>query len=352
MGVVRGDVVSGSARVVWFVVPDGFDDPDRVSGGNVYDQRVTAELRRLGWDVRIVEVAPEAPDPDPLEPIPEGSLVVVDGLIAIGRPTVIEAAEARLRTVVLAHMLAEAFPDADPHVVEGEKRALPRAHRVIAGSEWLRDELARRGLSTAERLVVATPGADEAAMATGTATGGSLLCIGVVATHKGQDTLIEAFIRLGDVPSWTCTFAGSASTEPDFATRVAAEASASGLSERTTWAGVLTAGELDDAYARTDLLVAPSRTEAYGIAIGDALARGIPVIASGVGGIPEAAQPPGAVMLVPPADPTALGDALRRWLEDPQLRASMTAAARHAAPARRRWSDTARTIHTTLEALS
>lgn len=345
--------MSGSARVVWFVVPDGFDDADRVSGGNVYDQRVSAELRALGWDVRIVEVTAEAPaGTELLEHIPDRSVVVVDGLIATGSPSAIEAACARMRVLVLAHMLAEAFADADPRAVESEKRVLPRAHRVIAASAWLRDELARRGLSTPERLVVATPGSDEAATATGTAAGGSLLCVGVVAPHKGQDTLVEALTRLGDVPAWTCTFAGSASADSGFAEQIAAEASAAGLSDRITWAGVLTAGELDEAYTRADLLVAPSRTETYGIAIGDALSRGIPVIATSVGGIPEAAQPPDAVMLVPPGDPTALGDALRRWMDDPRLRASMTAAAQHAAPTRRRWSDTARTIHATLEALS
>lgn len=345
--------MSAAQHVVWFVVPEGFDDPGRVSGGNVYDQRVSAELRALGWNVRIVEVAAEgSADPDLLAHIPDGGLVIVDGLIATGSPAVIEAAADRLRLVVLAHMLAEAFPDADPDAVEGQRRALPRARRVIAASAWLRDELERRALSTPERLVVATPGSDEAAMATGTATGGSLLCVGVLAPHKGQDTLVEALAGLGDLPAWTCTFAGSPSSDHGFAARVAADASATGLSERITWVGVLSARELDDAFAHADVLVAPSRTESYGIVIGDALSRGIPVIASSVGGIPESAQPPDAAMLVPPGDPAALGDALRRWLEDPRLRASMSTAARHAAPTRRRWVDTARAIHSTLEALS
>ncbi|WP_194410396.1 glycosyltransferase family 4 protein [Microbacterium cremeum] len=344
--------MSAPAPVVWFVVPGGFDDPGRVSGGNVYDRRVSAELRTLGWDVRIEEVAADAPDGDPLEHLPDGALVLVDGLIAIGSPAAIEAASVRLRVVVIAHMLADAFPDPDPAAIEGERRALPRAHRVIAASAWLRDELTRRGLVAPERLVVAAPGSDQAPLATGTTTGGSLLCVGVVAAHKGHDTLVEALARLGDVPAWTCTFAGSVSTDPGFATRVARAASAAGLSPQISWAGVLSPRELDGAYANADLLVAPSRTETYGIAIGDALGRGIPVIASSVGGIPEATQPPEAALLVPPGDPAALGDALRRWLEDPRLRASMSAAARHAAPARRRWSDTARAVHSALEALS
>lgn len=339
-------------RVLWFVVPEGFDDPGRVSGGNVYDQRVSTELRALGWDVRIVDApADTSAGADLLGHIPDGALVVVDALIAIGSPTAIEAAAGRVRLVMLAHMIAEAFADADPRVIDAQRRVLPRAHRVIAASAWLRDELERRALSTAERLVVATPGSDEAAMAPGTSTGGSLLCVGVVAPHKGQDTLVAALARLGDVPPWTCTFAGSLSADDGFATRVAADAETAGLADRITWAGVLTARELDDAYARADVLIAPSRTESFGIVIGDALGRGIPVIASSVGGIPESAQPPDAVMLVPPGDPIALGEALRHWLEEPQRRASMSAAAGRAAPARRRWSDTARTVHSTLEAL-
>jgi glycosyltransferase involved in cell wall biosynthesis len=340
--------VSAPARV-WFVVPEGFDDPGRVSGGNVYDQRVTDALRALGEDVRLVEAAAGAP-PD-LAPIPDGGLVVIDGLVAIRSPWAIEDAASRLRVVVLAHMLAAAFPEPEPQAVAVERRVFSHAHRVITASRWLRDELEERGLVSCERLAVAAPGSDPAAIATGTTTGGSFLCVGVVASHKGQDSVVEALTRIRDVPAWTCTFAGSLTAEPAFTQRVAAGAAAAGLSERITWAGVLSPRELDAAYARADLLIAPSRTETYGIAIGDALARGIPVLASSVGGIPEAARPPEAVSLVTPGDPAALGDALRRWMEDARLRATMSAAARHAAPARRRWSDTARDFHHALEAL-
>jgi hypothetical protein len=69
-----------STPIVWFVVPEGYDDPDRVSGGNVYDQRVEAELRRLFWDVRMVEAgAGDSVGTDPFDGIPDGELVLVDG---------------------------------------------------------------------------------------------------------------------------------------------------------------------------------------------------------------------------------------------------------------------------------
>lgn len=339
--------------IVWLVVPAGFDHPDRVSGGNVYDQRVGAGLRALGWDVRLVEVDREGFSvPDPFGELPAGGLVLVDGLVATYLPAAVGIAARRLRVVLLAHMLVAAFPDADARAIDAERRALAPAHRIIAVSVWLRDELVQRGLGTAEHTSVATPGADVAPIAEGTPTGGSLLCVGTVAPHKGQDTLIQALIELGSGAPWTCTIAGSDAVAPEFAERVAADAARAGLSDRIAWAGVLGREELDGAYDRTDVLVAPSRTESYGIAVGDALRRGIPVIASRVGGIPEAAHPADAAILVPPQDPAALALALRRWIEDPALRTRMSAAATRAAPHRREWSDTAKDVHTVLAALT
>jgi glycosyltransferase involved in cell wall biosynthesis len=63
----------------------------------------------------------------------------------------------------------------------------------------------------------------------------------------------------------------------------------------------------------------------------EALARGLPVVASAVGGVPEAlgvapdGRRPG--LLVPPADPAALAAALRRWLDEPDVRREWRAAA-------------------------
>jgi glycosyltransferase involved in cell wall biosynthesis len=94
---------------------------------------------------------------------------------------------------------------------------------------------------------------------------------------------------------------------------------------------------LDAAYGLADLLVHASRAETYGMVLSEALARGIPVVASHVGGTREAlgmadrvggaggAGLPG--LLVAPGDVDALTAALRLWLTDAQVRRRLRAAA-------------------------
>jgi glycosyltransferase involved in cell wall biosynthesis len=113
---------------------------------------------------------------------------------------------------------------------------------------------------------------------------------------------------------------------------------------RVRFAGPQAEADLARSYAAADVLVFPSRAETYGMVIGEALARGLPVVAAGVGGVPEALGhcPDGARpgMLVPPGDPVALRDALRRWLEDSELRRRLRVAARGRRASLTDWSKT------------
>ncbi len=342
--------MSGAALgVVHFLVPEGIDDPGRASGGNVFDRHVRDGLAALRWDVHVWPVDPETPaaTDGTLSRLPDGAVVLIDGLVAGRAAVAVEEAAARLRVVVLAHMVRAAFPDADPAAVAGERRALRGARRVIATSEWTRAELVSRGLVPPDRIVVATPGSDDAPIATGTRAGRALLCVGVVAAHKGQDVLVDALSTLAVDPMWTCTIAGSLDASPAYARRVAKLAADAGLGDRFTMTGALAEGRLDDAYRSADLVVAPSRVEAYGMAIAEALRRGIPVVATSVGGIPLTVAARAAV-LVPPDRPRELGDALQRWMVDPSLRERMKEKARRGSAGLPRWADTIQRIASTL----
>jgi glycosyltransferase involved in cell wall biosynthesis len=81
-----------------------------------------------------------------------------------------------------------------------------------------------------------------------------------------------------------------------------------------------------------DLMVAPSRwAEAFALVLAEAAASGVPSVATHVGGIPEVVEHGVTGILVPPADPAALGRALAELLADPERRAAMGLAARQRA---------------------
>jgi glycosyltransferase involved in cell wall biosynthesis len=110
-------------------------------------------------------------------------------------------------------------------------------------------------------------------------------------------------------------------------------------------AGPRTGRALDEAYAAADALVLASRAETYGMVVTEALARAVPVLASDVGGVPEAlgatadGRRPG--LLTPPGDVAALAGSLRRWLGEADLRRDLRAAARERRTALTGWPETA-----------
>jgi glycosyltransferase involved in cell wall biosynthesis len=169
----------------------------------------------------------------------------------------------------------------------------------------------------------APPGVDAAPLTERSATGGRLLCVAAVAAHKGHDLLIGALSGLAD-PLWELHCVGSLDRDPEYVARVRALAEDAGIADRVRWSGARTGADLDAAYAGADLLILPSRGETYGMVVTEALARGVPVVTTDAGGLPEslgsvaAGRRPG--LLVAPEDPVALAAALRRWLTEPALR--------------------------------
>lgn len=325
------------------VVPDGWADPAWPSGGNTYDQEVCSGLERRGRDVVVHEVSGSWPGRGPasrdtlgaaLAGIPDGALVLLDGLVASARPDVLVPEARRLGLVVLVHLplgCAAASPGPWRGAIRGRERAaLQAAARVVATSRWTRSWLLTAyGLAPGQVRVV-PPGARPARSLPAGTRGDRLLCVGAVTPTKGQDVLVAALAEVGDL-AWTCRCVGSTAVDPDFADGLRSRVAAAGLDDRLHLDGPLTRPELDRVYSATDLVVAPSRTETYGMVVTEALARGMPVVGSDVGGLPEAlgVAPGGGRpgLLVAPADPGALAAALRRWLTDPSCRAALRRAA-------------------------
>ncbi len=124
-----------------------------------------------------------------------------------------------------------------------------------------------------------------------------------------------------------------------------------GLDDRVTLAGALTGPALSAAYAAADLTVLPSRHETYGMVATESLARGVPVLASDVGGVREALGTPLPGLLVPADDPSSLADALGSWLTDAPLRGRLQALAADRRSTLSGWDRTATELAEVLEAV-
>jgi glycosyltransferase involved in cell wall biosynthesis len=319
--------------VVQVVVPEGIDDPGRPSGGNVYDRRVIDGLVSAGWAVGVHAVAGSWPTPgEPararlerlLARMADGSLVLVDGLIASGMPEVLVPQSRRLRVVVLLHMPLGGRDD--PAATAREDLVLSAAHAVVTTSRWTRDRVLSLSGLPPDRVHVAEPGVARASPVRGTASGGRLLCVAALTPGKGHDLLLTALGKVAHL-EWNLVCVGSRDLDPSYAAQLAVLAEELGIGGRMWFAGTRTRKGLAASYAAADVVVLATRVESYGMVVTEALARGLPVIATSVGGVPEAVgqlpdgRRPG--LLVPPDDPGTLADAVRRWLERPDLRASL-----------------------------
>jgi glycosyltransferase involved in cell wall biosynthesis len=347
---------------VHVVVPASIDDPARPSGGNTYDRQVIRRLAERGRAVHEHAVAGAWPRPTAgdaaalaaaLRRIPDGAVVLLDGLIASASPEALVPQAERLRQVVLVHLpLGDRPPAGQAWAVrERERAVLSAAAAVVTTSAWSRRRLGELyGLPDA-RVHVAEPGVDLAGLARASAAGDALLCVAAVTPGKGHDVLVDGLARAADLP-WRCACVGSLDRDPAFAGRVRRQVHGLRLGDRVRFAGPRTGPELERAYAAADLLVLASHGETYGMVVTEALARGVPVVATDVGGVREAvgrAQDgtrPG--LLVPPGDPGALGRALRAWLADRGLRERLRRAARERRRSLRGWPATAALVDAVL----
>ncbi|HDS46313.1 MAG TPA: glycosyltransferase family 1 protein [Methanomicrobia archaeon] len=207
-----------------------------------------------------------------------------------------------------------------------ETHVLKTADRVIANSHHTKAELETMGIPGAS-ITVIHPGCDLPLSGTRAPdpreardrTTLQLLTVANITPLKGLDTLIEALARLND-PALTLDIIGDEHREPRYSQRLKARVTRYGLENRVRFHGQQPPDKLASYYADADIFVLPSLCEAFGIVVAEAMAFGLPIVATRCGGIPELVTDGENGFLVPPNDSASLADAIQKLAADPTLR--------------------------------
>jgi glycosyltransferase involved in cell wall biosynthesis len=149
--------------------------------------------------------------------------------------------------------------------------------------------------------------------------------VGHVSRTKGTDVfLAAAAVALESQPHLRFEHVGPTRPWGDdkFEGQVQAMVKSPALRDSVKMLGHLPAGE---AYTRWSVFVLPSRQEAFPLSSLEAMAAGVPVIATNVGGLPEQIVHLEHGILVPPDDPSAIAGWIRRLHDDPDLRTRLAA---------------------------
>lgn len=336
-------------RVV-FAVPG---DLATVTGGYEYARRLFEHVPRYGVTLEHVPLSDRFPNPsganvmetrDRLIGAALGAdALMVDGL-AYGALPVALLRALPLRPIALVHhplALETGWKPKDARrLAASERAALAWAAHVIVPSRTTANTLKRDYGVHPAAITVAPPGTEPAKRACG--GGGDtihIVSVGAVVARKGFDVLVDALSGISD-RRWRLTIAGGLERAPDTVHALRARIEGAGLGDRIHLADALDRSELDRLYNSADLFALSSRHEGYGMVFAEALARGIPVVGTRAGAIPEVV-PAEAGILVDVDDTGAFADALRKLIGDETLRARMAHTAWRHATALPRWEETA-----------
>lgn len=231
---------------------------------------------------------------------------------------------------------------AHAHDLFVDRRILPPlvagAAFVVAISRYNKDViLAECGHEVDDKVVVIHCGVDTTVFSPAepdTEAGArelSILCVGTLEPRKGQAHLVRACrILLDRRVAFRCRIVGGAGNADAFRKQIAE----AGLQSRVELLGWLARPDVAKLMRHADVLVAPSvplrdgRQEGIPVTLMEAMATGLPVVASRISGIPELVEDGHTGLLVSPADADALADALERLSTSPDLRARLGAAGR------------------------
>lgn len=353
-----------SMKHIAFAIPGDIDTP---TGGYIYDRRIIQGLKDLGWQVDIVALGEGFPYPDAatlafahqaLSAVPVHCPILIDGL-AFGVMTEIagQLAQTHQLIALVHHPLAleSGLSDVQAQAFKSsEMKALAYASHIIVTSPATARNLIAEFEIPPQCVSVVLPGTDKAQASPDSAHERGhtddvlrLLSVGSIVPRKGFDVLLRALATLKDLP-WSLTIAGDRSRDVQASAQLDDDLDRFALHDRVQLLGAVSSAVLESLYQNADLFVLASRYEGYGMAFAEALAHGLPVVATTGGAIPETV-PSTAGILVAPGDAEQFAQALRRLMTDRQLLEKLSSGARQAANHQPDWQQSAQLFSEVLQ---
>lgn len=236
----------------------------------------------------------------------------------------------RLDVPVVAH---HHHLDPDPLTRLIEKRVVEACDRVVVGSEFARRQLAEALGGRTDHVTVTPYGVDprfawrparaDLRQRYGLGDAPIVLFLGGLKARKNLPLLLDVWGEVvREVAGARLLIAGGGPLLSPLRQRVAA----AGLADRVTLTGYVPESEKADHFNLADVFVFPSSLEGFGLAVGEAMSSGLPVVASDRGSIPELVLDGEGGFLCDPARPAQFATALIRLLRDAPLRAKQGAA--------------------------
>lgn len=335
-----------------FVYPGDLNAP---TGGYAYDRRIIRGLEGLGWQIQLIGLGDGYPFPSPpqlddakerLFSLTPGVPMVVDGLALGALPSLAAGIAERHPLIALVHHpLAFEFGLSDSQIAllkQSETQALHYASKVIANSSATARDLNYHYSVPLNKIDVVLPGTDRIVSLESKKQGNSggpnevhLLSVGSIIPRKGFHHLIEALAPLTDLP-WTLSIAGDTSRHASAYEGLLADINRFHLEGRVKVLGAVSNEELESLYAQADVFVLASLFEGYGMVYAEAMAYGLPIIATTGGAIPDTV-PLEAGLLLRPGDVPALSHAIQTLINDPSYRARLASGALYAAEQQPTW---------------
>jgi len=233
---------------------------------------------------------------------------------------------------------------------KADPTAFERADRVVMYSEWQAREVFAPWLRPGSWAVLPTaiPAVPKAARRRTRDGRFRLVQVGSVEKRKGVDLSVEALRRVAD-PTVELHILGDMGTS--FArTLKAATESHPVLAKRVCWHGHVSRKAVQQAIADADAMVFPTRDDLFAQAIQQAMAQGVPVIASALPAITEAVTDGQSALLVPPGDPSGLAEAIARLKASTDLCQRLALAARSKVMAERPFTKLVKGVEAELHA--